>query len=263
MRQNHVMSKVEIRPDSLRPLFIEMFFNEQSLAIGTGFPVFASSGKVYLVTARHNLTGRHAYTDEILHSKKAIPNTIGVHLHTKRKSHEPVRYHVMQFSLQTDSGDNDWLEHPTFKGEADIAAIPLDIDEEAFLHPFNLEHEPVRQTGPADPVSVIGFPFGMSSGDGLPIWATGYMASEPNLDYEGKPIMLIDCRTRTGQSGSPVVSFRSDGVIGNNQFQGTWTAPSSDFLGIYCSRINSESDLGVVWKSVAIKELVDSHGQNA
>ena len=108
-------------------------------------------------------------------------------------------------------------------------------------------------------MSVIGFPFGKSSGDGLPIWATGYMASEPNLDYEGKPVVLIDCRTRTGQSGSPVVSFRSDGVIGHNQFQGTWTAPSSDFLGLYCSRINAESDLGVVWKCSAIKELVEAH----
>lgn len=253
------MNKVDIRPDSLRPLFIEMFFNDQKLAIGTCFPVFSGKGKVYLVTARHNLTGRHAHTDEVLHLKKAIPNRIKVHLHTKRNSHEPVRYKTAAFNLQTNSGANIWVEHPIFNTEADIAAIPLDVDDEVFLHPFNLAHEPTRVTGPADPVSVIGFPFGKSSGDGLPIWATGYMASEPNLDYEGKPVVLIDCRTRTGQSGSPVVSFRSDGVIGHNQFQGTWTAPSSDFLGLYCSRINAESDLGVVWKCSAIKELVEAH----
>lgn len=39
---------------------------------------------------------------------------------------------------------------------------------------------------------------------------------------------------------------------------GSFMNPVYKFLGIYSGRINSESDLGIVWKASAIKELVQS-----
>ena len=34
--------------------------------------------------------------------------------------------------------------------------------------------------------------------------------------------------------------------------------PASRFLGIYSGRINDQSDLGLVWKATALRDLVDS-----
>jgi hypothetical protein len=34
--------------------------------------------------------------------------------------------------------------------------------------------------------------------------------------------------------------------------------PATKFLGIYSGRVNAESDLGIVWKASAIKELVEA-----
>ncbi|MGR6779845.1 hypothetical protein ACU5B6_09475 [Moritella viscosa] len=55
-----------------------------------------------------------------------------------------------------------------------------------------------RIIGPAENVSVIGFPFGLSSHGKLPVWATGFMAQELSLISPENPVFLIDCRTRQG-----------------------------------------------------------------
>ncbi|WP_449493627.1 hypothetical protein [Caballeronia sp. M23-90] len=109
--------------------------------------------------------------------------------------------------------------------------------------------------GPAEPVSVIGFPFGQSSVERFPIWATGFLAQELSLVTPENPTFFIDCRTRQGQSGSPVIAFRAGSY---RQRQADKMAsiitpkPVWEFLGIYSGRINNESDIGRVWHVSAI-----------
>ena len=113
--------------------------------------------------------------------------------------------------------------------------------------------------GPAETVSVIGFPFGITAGGNLPVWATGFIASEPVVDYDDLPIQLIDCRSRQGQSGSPVLAYRSGGMIAMaDGSSAAFDGPVSKLIGIYSGRINAESDIGIVWKTSAILELVNS-----
>jgi hypothetical protein len=110
---------------------------------------------------------------------------------------------------------------------------------------------------PGDAVSVVGFPFGLSGGGRFAIWATGFMATEPEIDYDAKPIFLIDCRSRPGQSGSPVIASRSGGLVTLTNGEAVmFVGPQMKFLGIYSGRINDQSDLGIVWKRTAIVELV-------
>lgn len=114
---------------------------------------------------------------------------------------------------------------------------------------------------PAESVSVIGFPFGMSSIGRFPIWATGFLAQELSLLTPENPVFLIDCRTRKGQSGSAVIAYRPSGfrkregnkIVAQLSHSKTW-----EFLGIYSGRVNSESDLGRVWHVSAIQELLDA-----
>jgi hypothetical protein len=113
---------------------------------------------------------------------------------------------------------------------------------------------------PTSSVSVIGYPFGITVGGGTAIWATGFVASEPEMNYEGLPVFLIDCRTRQGQSGSPVISFHAarTNVLLEDDTAPMFSKPVYRFLGIYSGRINAESDLGKVWKVAALVELVES-----
>lgn len=57
------------------------------------------------------------------------------------------------------------------------------------------------------------FPFGLAGGGSLAIWATGLMATEPEIDYNNQPTFLIDCRARPGQSVSAVIAHRNGGMV--------------------------------------------------
>lgn len=90
------------------------------------------------------------------------------------------------------------------------------------------------------------------------IWSRGTIATEPEIDYEGMPLFLIDSRTRPGQSGSPVLLYSAGGMVpmqdgSSAMFGGAVTR----LIGIYSGRVNSESDLGKAWKVNAIQDVVE------
>jgi hypothetical protein len=88
---------------------------------------------------------------------------------------------------------------------------------------------------------------------------TGFIASEPAINFNNLPIFLIDCRSRPGQSGSAVIAYRSGGLVGLEDGSSVnYSAPVTRFLGIYSGRINEQSDIGIVWKAQAIQDLVNS-----
>jgi len=152
-----------------------------------------------------------------------------------------------------------WIEHPTLGAKADFVALPLSQLGDVLLLPQSLElPTPALAISPAEPVSVIGFPFGLSAGGAIAIWATGFFATEPFLDFEGMPVLLIDCRSRPGQSGSPVAAVRYGSATLDDGSTMMLVGSVERFVGIYSGRINEQSDLGIVWKASAIVQLVAS-----
>lgn len=112
---------------------------------------------------------------------------------------------------------------------------------------------------PAESISVVGFPFGLQAGGSLAVWATGFVASEPQIDFNNLPVFLIDCRTRPGQSGSAVIIHRNGGSVAmQDGSSAIFSGPVTKFQGVYSGRINDQSDLGIVWKATAVAELVNS-----
>lgn len=107
------------------------------------------------------------------------------------------------------------------------------------------------QIEPALPVSVIGYPFGHFEHSGWPLWATGHIASEPSRAGQFDQI-FIDCRSREGQSGAPVYVkyFRDyrDATGQDISVEGNIYS----LVGLYSGRINSESDLGIVWTAAQL-----------
>jgi hypothetical protein len=243
-----------IAQPSVQSLLIELRYAGQGLATGTGFVADSPAGPV-LVTNWHNIAGRHLQTGQPLSPTGAVPDEIAI---VHNRAQRPGEWVVRKEKLHQ-NGKIRWFEHPVLGTRADLAALPLtDVDDVA-LYPHDITGGAKIRVGPADPVSVIGFPFGLQAGGSLAVWATGFVASEPDIDFNGLPVMLIDCRTRQGQSGSAVVAYRSGGAVamadGNTS---VFTGPLWRFLGVYSGRLNDQSDLDLVWKASAVAELVAS-----
>lgn len=240
---------------SVQSLLLVMQHQGQQIGTGTGFVAQTTKGPV-LLTNWHNLSGRRPNNNVVLSPTGRVPdeaviihnraNRLGEWIPKVEKLHGP-------------AGPL-WHEHPVLKQQADFVALPLTQLDDVQLYPYTLGvGDPQINCGPADTVSVIGFPFGIQAGGSLAVWATGFVASEPVIDFNNLPIFLIDCRSRPGQSGSAVVAYKSSGMVGmEDGSSAAFTGPVCRFLGIYSGRINAESDLGIVWKAAAIRQLTES-----
>jgi hypothetical protein len=242
----------QIEKQSVQSLLLEALFGTTVLSTATGFVVVGKSGPL-LITNRHVVTGRHQDTNLPISSHGGVPDRLRI-WHNALSLGDWV---AVEEDLYVD-GHPRWYEHPSLQGKMDVVALPLKAVSGTQLYPYDL-HNPGDDllVGPSAPVSVIGFPFGLTGGGKFAIWATGSMAIEPSADYSNLPVSLIDCRSRQGQSGSPVIAFRRGGasfVNGSTSLGGTF----SRLLGVYSGRINKESDLGMVWKVSAVADLVDS-----
>ena len=246
------MRRITISEPSVKSLFLSLQFNGVELSTGTGFIVQSSKGRL-LVTNRHVVTGRDNITGELLSRKTAgTPTEIAIWHNRKGQLGNWVKLIEPLFH-----GDKPlWYEHPRLGVHADIVALALTQVDNIDFYPYDINLVPRIQLMSSDIVSVVGFPYGMSTGGRLAIWATGFIASERELDY---PSFLIDCRTREGQSGSPVIAHRNGGAVAMVG-GGVAISPGvmTDFIGVYSGRINKDSDIGIVWKASILQELVAS-----
>ena len=244
-----------IAKPSIQSLFLEMQFDGSGISTGTGF-VYSHGEAHFLVTNRHNVTGKHQETNELLSPNKPSPNQIKIVQNQKDK----LGSWLPKTENLYDQDDNPlWYEHPTHGAKVDCVALPLTQLDDVHLYPYNeYDNSPKVLIGPADVVSVVGFPFGIMAGGACAVWATGFVASEPTIDLWDLPLMLIDCRGRPGQSGSPVMAYRAGGSVAmEDGSTAMFNGPISLPIGIYSGRVNAESDLGMVWKMKAVREIVE------
>jgi hypothetical protein len=245
-----------IDPLSSASLHLGLFANDTLLGTATGF-VVQHNQKPFLVTNWHVLAGRHPDTYQALAQTGALPDEVrmmhhwGEHLGGRMAKSEPL------FDAE---GKHFWLEHPLGR-EIDVVALPLtSLDKGVVLYPLNLDlanHFAVPWIGL--PVSIIGFPLGLTSEMDFPIWKTGHIASEFEVDYKGKPVFLVDATTRSGMSGSPVVLRLYGGChenVGGQLIYWGAKGAVTRFLGVYAGRIHNQAEVGYVWKPRVITEIL-------
>ena len=243
-----------ISQPSFQSLYIEMQAKGLTVARGTAFVASGVSGTNFLLTNRHNVTGRNQETGEPLCKKTAaIPDNLAVWHNSSAGLGQFIRVDVPLFVDDVPQ----WVEHPTLQHAADFVAFSIPTRKDIALYPYQTEQFAHMNIEPAQAVSVVGFPFGERTGPSFAIWATGFIASEPEINHGGRPIFLIDCRSRKGQSGSPVIRYSNGGGIITHDNGAQVVSPISKLLGIYSGRINEDSDLGVVWKTYAVAELLN------
>jgi hypothetical protein len=237
---------------SVTSLAVAVFHGDASIGSATGF-VLQKNQNYYLVTNRHvvltcaldsspNNVGGWICADKI----KILHNTAG----------RLGDWFWVEEPLYDENKHKRWLEHPTLGASADLIALPLKNTEGIAFYPLDLGlRNSDVQLSPGDPVNIVGFPFGETQGGGLPIWKTGTIASDLDINYGGKNKFLVDATARSGMSGSPVYARR----FGTYQTkEGAANVGSvTKFLGVY-SEENQALELGAVWKAEAVAELYDS-----
>ena len=235
-------------------LLIETLVGDRSLATGTAFVCESKKGPV-LITNWHIVAGRHPDTKQPISPTGGIPDTMRI-LHNRA---DKLGEWLIKFEGLFDNGKPRWVEHAKLAEQIDVVALPLSDLDDVQTYPYALTGEPPIAVHPADTVSVVGFPFGIQAGGSLAIWATGFIASEPGINFGNLPVFLVDCRTRPGQSGSAVIAHRSGGGVKMEDGSvGFHNGPITRFLGVYSGRLNEQADLGKVWKASVIAEIVDS-----
>jgi hypothetical protein len=252
-----------INPFSRAVVHLTMYFNDpgssvhnpQELSIGTGF-IRKITGRYFLITAQHNLTGRHPDTGKpISETTGAIPNEVFVEAFFTSVS-------IPLYAGANNPYDSDncparfWL-HPS-DATIDVAILPLPTqndwpaawDESFFDETQNQMFIKLEVT---QTCFVIGFPLGLVDRQDpnhvLPVYKTANIASEPYLDFQRRPIVVIDATTRPGMSGSPV--FVQQAHYGSHR---------NRFVGIYTGRFprlaeGDDSALGIVYKPRVIREI--------
>ncbi|MDP2288152.1 MAG: trypsin-like peptidase domain-containing protein [Actinomycetota bacterium] len=222
----------------------------------TGF-LTERMGKLWLVTNWHVLSGRHFQTGKPLDETDcATPVSITVHF--------PTAYDISvrvsrNYPVLDEDGDPLWLEHPVHRHAVDVAVMEIEIPDTAARQIYSLDPSPQPAAmRVSEDLSIVGFPFKQMGGAMTALWTRATVASEPVVDYAGLPCFLVDARSRSGQSGSPVLLYRPEGtwMVAENGDPVTYNEPFEEFVGIYSGRINEESDLGFVWRRSVIEEVI-------
>lgn len=243
---------IHIDPLSCSSLRVELRARINALGTATGFVVQSEKG-AFLISNWHVFSGRDPETRQPISDTGALPDEVRiVHHHSNRLG----QWKIVSQSLRSTSDEPSWIEHPEGR-KIDLAALPLEHHDDIELYPLDLslaDHDVALQ--PAMSVSIIGYPYDLATGTAFPIWKTGHIASDPELDYDDRPAFLIDATTRGGMSGSPVV-YRTTGGYpskgGAITFSGTVTA----FIGVYSGRIHPDAEVGRVWRPRLIREIIN------
>jgi len=250
-------------------LMLRTHRGEKELAQATGF-VVKRAGRAYLVSNGHVFSGRNPYT----RASNGTPDRVSFkYWRTSGGTSLLVDHSEVLLAEEQPL----WFEHPTHGSEVDVAALPLVGFEDVPLATYDPWLPRKVDLGVGDDVTVVGFPFGVNV-VALAIWTRASIASEFDFEYDGLPLYLVDARTRDGQSGSPVVFFRTGayfgkygeivlpnidstthprGPLGDDEPRPTGTI-TEEFLGVYSGRINVESDLGFVWRPSALREIIET-----
>lgn len=247
---------VQLARPSVQSLLIQTQVDGQPLSSATGFVVPSRFGPL-LITNRHVLTGRDQNTQKPFAENGATPTELVI-IHNRK---DAVGQWVARIEPLHDGPIKRWFEHPSLGARMDVGALRLTALADVATYPFSLDDPGTDLLlGPSDPVSIVGFPFGQTAGGNmLPVWATGFLASEPVQNFVDLPIQLVDCRTLAGQSGAPVIAYRSGGdVVMSDGSLARFDGPVLRLVGVYGGRVSPVADLGVVWKVDAVKALVDA-----
>ncbi len=254
-----------VEPVSLMTTPVYLFQGSRQISQGTGFFFGIPNASnvidtVFLVTNYHVVTGHSPNTSQPPKGDRVI-----FYLHTDKT--DPSQVKQVALPLYTLAGSPLWVqseEHP----DADVVLVPMPPETYAGIEMFVFVDEHTRgkiTIRPTSPATLLGYPYGFSDTvNRLPVWKTGHIASEPAVDFQGKPSFLVDVSAFPGMSGSPVLAV-ANGVYEDDRGVITTGRGVIRLLGVFSAMPVIRSDvpgqadtslqLGIVWKASLIADL--------
>ncbi len=246
------------------PISMILKATRNKLGSATAF-VYDKNDKHYLITNWHCMTGINPITKEPISNHAGIPDELNILLRVREDN--GLRWKSFNINLYKEDKAI-WLVHPIYKEKVDVVAIEIqmDVKTEVILKPINSIVFDTLKMDVADDIFILGYPFELKGIGQLPIWKKGSIATEPDLDYEELPKILVDTASRPGMSGSPVI-FRRTGIHNLSKGGGLTTntiiGQIQGFVGIYSGRLRGDSpidaQLGIVWKKQVIDEIIEGN----
>jgi hypothetical protein len=261
-----------------------MFRNRIKMGSGTGFIYFHKEMKShYLITNYHVLTARDPKEPAILlDGYPDSPDELRWLAFKKNSSG------VSSVSIDLLVNNNiEWIEHSMRDQGVDIAAVKIKIPDDIFVwsqdklglvDDINVE--------PGSYLSIVGYPGRITTGNELPIWKNGTIASEPMIKPNNLSRFYINANTTPGISGSPVFAVENrlwqdhdqdaelaireekEGKISAldrlmridvQKFQKPYLKKFYRLVGIYSGRLvdfkDVNNNIGIVWNFHLIEEL--------
>ncbi len=230
---------------------------------------YRHKGKVYLVSARHAITGLDAFTDNCISSSGYLPDRIAVYPSrrvndTADNVEAPSSPEIIE--VRSADGEPLWVEDPRFaEFRTDIACVEfLGLRTNAICCINEGIDERLLANVGVD-CFVVGFPSSNYHTPHHPIWRRGSLAYEPMSPIDNKPIFLVDAMTSSGMSGSaifqrwhrPAPLVDGDGITVHAS-----NIISTRFIGVYGGRIANKTELGQIgygWYANRIPVMLDAH----
>ncbi|ULC58584.1 serine protease [Flaviramulus sp. BrNp1-15] len=240
--------------ESLQSLYIETYNGTTKLSSATGF-IIKSKTQNYLVTNYHVITNKNPFNNKWLDPKKPVaPNKIVI-LHNA----DSLGTYILKTEHLFDKlGNKLWHENKIKNEYVDVIELPLKDTLGVKTYPVNYKksaYDEVQITT-TDRVFILGFPRGVRSFPAFPVWKSGLIASEPDFDQEGKPIMWVDAITFPGMSGSPVY-FKSNQMVKLKNGKNAFVTGQSKFMGVF-SHSHKLYIYGALWKASYLEKIFDS-----
>jgi len=269
--------------------------DRKPLGVGTGV-LYRHNEKHYIVTAWHNLTGRHNFDYSCIDPSGAAPTNVLV-LMARRVTGYITSRLAFEVRLE-DEETTKYFVHPQMWPRIDVAALPIHLDQ-SYSHEMNLSTGRTRivnmpllldthgfgtqkittvQDVEVDDPSVVeawfenldvtdelfipGYPEGITDYLGQPVWKRATVASRVTPGWNNESKFLIDCASRNGMSGAPVFYHNREGrvKIGNSSIN--YPKIASILAGIYIGRVGTtdefEAQVGVVWHRKVIDEMLNA-----
>lgn len=255
------MNQPAVRIDdySFAPLHIKLRNGAQTIGTATGF-VYQINDSLYLITNWHVASGRNRFDDQPLHKGSATPDALRPMFFVEGESG---RWTAHDIPLVDQDGNPLWYQHPKHAQKVDVAVLPFTCPPGLTVHPINnlpTTTGMVVETG--QDVFVLGYPLNIRAGGVLPVWKRASIASEPEIDLDELPLLLVDTASYTGMSGSPVIAkevYHYRGHDGDLHIDHN-AATHYTLVGVYSGRrrgLDGElSQLGEVWKARVIEEII-------
>ncbi|GAA6134472.1 hypothetical protein NBRC116188_12610 [Oceaniserpentilla sp. 4NH20-0058] len=275
---------------------LTMRYQKTELSIGSGV-IYKHGSDYFIVTAWHNLAGRHSETLKPLSKKLAIPDNVVVNLAVSMPSFGMVTRHPITIPL-VDEDKSLFYIHPKNHPRVDVAVIPFDPSA-TFLSEIYLstgEHRdidfsPIMEVHGGgtteicpiqsyfvpnsevidkwfDSVDVTeelfipGYPHNVQDFYSQPVWKRATIASSVQHGWNKEPKFLIDSASKSGMSGSPVLYYNPNGRV---QIRGSTYQLNQEAVilaGIYVGRIGVQGEadpqIGTVWKKSVIDEIIEA-----